>query len=88
MVFFGFGTSATPIDDEPIVPEEPELLDALRAAYRDPNVSTTKAMHQVAPPFTGIQIFRGHRDIALTRHARADRAGSTPQVDREPEAGA
>mmetsp|Transcript_29156 Transcript_29156/g.42815 ORF Transcript_29156/g.42815 Transcript_29156/m.42815 type:complete len:123 (-) Transcript_29156:155-523(-) len=46
MVFFGFGTSATLIDDEPIIPEEPELLDALRAAYRDPNVSTTKAMHQ------------------------------------------
>ena len=91
MVFFGFGTSATLIDDEPIIPEEPELLDALRAAYRDPNVSTTKAMHQVAPPLEfhiRIQISRGHRDIALTRHARADRAGSAPQVDREPEAGA
>ena len=51
MSFFGFGTSShTPKDEpsaEPIIPEEPELLEALRAAYRDPNISTTKAMHQV-----------------------------------------
>lgn len=48
MGFFGFGASAT--SDEPIIPEEEELLVALRAAYRDPNISTTKAMHQVTSP--------------------------------------
>ena len=45
--FFGFATGAS-VSDEPIIPDEAELLRALRAAYRDPKITTTKAMHQVA----------------------------------------
>ena len=44
MGFFGFIGSSTV---ESIIPEEEELLKAMRAAYRDPNVTTTKALHQV-----------------------------------------
>ena len=46
MGFFGFGSPTTP-SDEPVIPEETELLEALRKAYSDPNIHTTKAMHQV-----------------------------------------
>ena len=40
---------ASPPSDEPIIPEEEELLKVLRAIYRDPSITTTKAMHQVRP---------------------------------------
>jgi len=45
MGFFGFGTSAPAAPEENVIPEEEELLVALRTAYRDPNITTTKAMH-------------------------------------------
>ncbi len=50
MGFFGFGTSAPAAPEENFIPEEEELLVALRTAYRDPNITTTKAMHLVPPP--------------------------------------
>jgi hypothetical protein len=50
MGFFGFGTSAPAAPEENVIPEEEELLVALRTAYRDPNITTTKAMHLVPRP--------------------------------------
>ena len=47
--FFGFASGAR-VSDEPVIPEEAELLSALRSAYRDPKITTTKAMHQVFVP--------------------------------------
>lgn len=50
MGFFGFGTSAPAAPEENVIPEEEQLLVALRTAYRDPNITTTKAMHLVPRP--------------------------------------
>jgi hypothetical protein len=44
MPFFGFGAPAgTP--EEQLIPEEPALLQALRTAYCNPAITTTKVMH-------------------------------------------
>ena len=51
MGFFGFGVAAAAQpSNEPTIPEEIDLLEAMRAAYRDPNISTTKGMHEVRTP--------------------------------------
>ena len=44
--FFGFGApAAAPEPEEQVIPEEAALLQALRTAYRDPAITTTKALH-------------------------------------------
>ena len=44
MPFFGFGAPAG-APEEQVIPEEAVLLQALRTAYRNPAITTTKAMH-------------------------------------------
>ena len=44
MPFFGFGAPAG-APEEQVIPEEAVLLQALRTAYRNPALTTTKAMH-------------------------------------------
>ena len=44
--FLGFAApAAAPGPEEHVIPEEPALLQALRTAYRNPAITTTKAMH-------------------------------------------
>jgi hypothetical protein len=44
--FFGFvAPAAAPEPEEQVIPEEAALLQALRTAYRNPAITTTKAMH-------------------------------------------
>ena len=46
MRFFGFGAPAPePEPEGQVIPEEAALLQALRTAYRNPAITTTKAMH-------------------------------------------
>ena len=44
--FLGFAAPAAASGpEEHVIPEEPGLLQALRTAYRNPAITTTKAMH-------------------------------------------
>jgi hypothetical protein len=46
MQFLGFGApAAAPEPEEQVIPEEAALLQALRTAYNNPAITTTKAMH-------------------------------------------
>ena len=46
MRFFGFGAPAPePESEGQVIPEEEALLQALRTAYRNPAITTTKALH-------------------------------------------
>lgn len=46
VLVFGFGApAAAPGRGEHVVPEEEALLQALRTAFRNPAITTTKAMH-------------------------------------------
>jgi hypothetical protein len=96
MLFFGFGApAAAPEPEEKVIPEEEELLQALRTAYRNPNITTTKAMHlvrrppRVPCPLIRIQIcFDSGARVADPAAVHAPgRLGTPPELDGEPEAG-
>jgi len=67
-LLFAWATGAG-ASDELTVPEEAELLRALREAYRDPKITTTKAMHQVRHTVakatqTGAKLCAGTADMS------------------------
>ena len=87
---------ASPPSDEPIIPEEEELLKVLRAIYRDPSITTTKAMHQVRPqphvPASASLVRRFAPDVLPVPWAhsrlfvRSGGARPAPEVDGQSEA--
>lgn len=96
MLFFGFGApAAAPEPEEKVIPGEEELLQALRIAYRNPNITTTKAMHLVwRPPrvccsLIPIQIvLTPARETADPTAVHASgRLGTLSDLDGQPEAG-